>query len=313
MQRLRLDALQDRAGRLYRHDKPFNGIAYEVKGDRVTANYQVTEGNRGGPAEVWDPGRPRVLGRAIKIVSVDETDERFPAEGAYLDGAPFHGIAYAFEQNTGVLFAETDFHPTEPGPSREWYRSGAPKAESDRPRQDGSTESESWHENGQSAGIKSVTWGFGLTPDGRLRTLRLELGFPKDALERLTFRVDSMLFLAGPGVTDSELARLEDIIRVEDLELSRTGISASGLGRFHVCTNLKKLTTRNNAGFGEADVRNLLAHLPACKWDPCRRCPRCGNRTYSGTAWTVDKPEDCGEWWIKCPACGYSASDPRAN
>jgi hypothetical protein len=267
MQRLRLDVFQDRAGRLYRHGEPFNGIAYEVKGDRVTANYRVTAGVLDGPAEVWDPGRLRILGRALTIVSVDETDERFPEEGAYLDGAPFHGIAYTFHQGTGVLLAEVDFYPTDPGPSREWYPSGASKAERDRPRQDGTTESEIWYEIGQSAGVSSGTWGFDLTPEGRLRALQLEPGFPEDALERLTFSVDSRLYLAGPGVTDGVLGQLEGLPRVEHLGLSRTGISARGLKRFHACTNLKKLTTRNNAGFGEADVRNLLAHVPACEWD----------------------------------------------
>lgn len=268
MQRLRLDVLQDRSGRLYRHGEPFDGIAYEVRGDRVTANYRVTGGSRGGAAEVWDPDRPRVLGLALTIVSVDEADERFPEEGAYLDGAPFQGIAYAFDEATGVLLAEEDFHPTEPGPSREWYPSGVLKAELGRQGQDGTTESETWYENGQSAGVESLKWGFGLTQEGRLRTLRVASDCAISDFDRVAFRADSILDLAGPGVTDAVLGRLEDLPRVENLELSRTGISARGLERFHVCTNLKKLTTRNNTGFGEADVRNLLAHFPpACKWD----------------------------------------------
>jgi len=137
--------------------------------------------------------------------------------------------------------------------------------------------------------------------------LRLERGLPEDALKRLPCRVDSRLFLAGPGVTDSVLARLEDLIRVEILELSRTGISASGLERFRAFTNLKKLTTRNNTGFGEVEARSLLACFPGCRWNPCRTCPRCGKWTYSGNASKPpDKPDDRGFDWIKCPHCGYS-------
>jgi hypothetical protein len=61
---------------------------------------------------------------------------------------------------------------------------------------------------------------------------------------------------------------MEDWPNVADLELSNTGISARGLERLRVCSNLKKLITRGNAGFGEADVRDLLTHLPGCKWHP---------------------------------------------
>jgi hypothetical protein len=124
MQRIRLDALREQAGRLYLEGKPFTGIVYEVQGNRVTANYRVAEGVRGAPAEAWDPDRPRVLFPALTVVSADETDERFPVEGNYLGGAPFWGIAYYFDKDTGALFKEEDLHPTRPGPSREWYPSG---------------------------------------------------------------------------------------------------------------------------------------------------------------------------------------------
>jgi hypothetical protein len=267
MQRVRLDVLEDRAGRLYRHGEPFDGIAYEVNGDRVTANYRVVAGTRGGPADAWDPGCLRVLERALTIISVDETNERFPKEGAYLDGVPFDGISYAFREGTGTLLAEWDNRSAKPGPMREWYPSGAPKADLGRVRHDGATESETWHENGQSAGIQSVRCGFGLTAEGRLRTLRLESDYAVSDLDRVIFHVDSILSLSAPGVTDSVLVRFEDLIRVERLELSQTAISATGLECFVVCTNLKKLTTRNNAGFGEVEIRNLLSQLPACKWD----------------------------------------------
>jgi hypothetical protein len=267
VQRLRLDALQDQAGRLYLHGRPFNGVAYEVKSDRVTANYRVTEGLLGGTAEAWDPDRPRVLFPALTLVSVDETDERFPEEGAYLDGLPFHGIAYAFDQDTGVLLQEQDCHPTQAGPSREWYPSGALRAEFHRAREDGTNESETWYENEQRATIESLHLGVDYTPEGRLRTLRLEPGYPENDLDQLTFRADSRLGLYGEGVTDELLERLVDLPRVEHLELCGTGISAKGLKRFRACTNLKKLKTPRSSGFGLADVQDLLAHLPGCAWD----------------------------------------------
>jgi hypothetical protein len=267
MKRVRLDAIQDQAGVLYHHGQPFNGVAYEVRADRVTANYQVVDGVRNGPAEVWNAETPRVLFQALTVVSGDETDENFPEEGAYLNGVPFHGIAFVFEQNTGVLLREQDLHPTQPGPSREWYPFGAIKAEFDRARGDGTTESETWHENGQSATIESSEMGVGHTSEGHLRTLRLELGCTNADLTRVSFRADSVLDLAGPGITDEVIERLTDLPRVEDLELHRTKLSASGLGRFHACTNLKKFRARRNVGFGEADVRNLLACFPNCAWD----------------------------------------------
>lgn len=313
VQRLRLDALHYHAGRLCRHDEPFDGIAYEVLGNHVVANYHIAEGVLGGPAEVWDPGRLRVLGQALTIVAEDETDERFPAEGAYLDGTLFHGIAYAFDQKSGVLWAETDYHPTDPGPSREWYLSGALRNETDRPRSDGTTESESWHANGQSAGVSSVNWGFGLTPDGCLRTLQLDSGCPEDVLRLFPREVDTWLSLSGPGVTDAVLAQMVGLSRVVNLELNRTGLSAAGLERFRACSSIKKLTTRGNMGFGDLDVRGLLTRLPECMWDPCRKCPRCGNRTYSGTAWmTAVAIETAGAEWMKCPGCGYEVGVNRS-
>jgi hypothetical protein len=267
MQRYRLDALQDQAGRLYLHGRPFTGIAYEVKSNQLTANYRVIEGILGGPSEVWGPDRPRVLFQALRLVSADQTNKRFPEEGAYLRGAPFHGVAYAFDPGTGALLQEQDFHPTQPGPLREWYPSGALRAELDRLREDGTYESETWHENGQSEGVESLKLGFGYTPEGRLITLRVSPDCSTNDLDRLAFRVHSVLDLAGPGVTDEVIGRLEDLPRLEDLALHGTTVSARGLERFHVCKNLKSLTARKNTGFGEADVRSLLAGIPGCEWD----------------------------------------------
>jgi YD repeat-containing protein len=270
VQRFRLDALEDRSGRLYLYGKPFSGVAYEVKSDRVTANYRVTKGVLGGPAEDWGPGRPRVLYPALTLVTADETTARFPEEGAYLAGVFFDGVAYAFDPDTGALLQEQDFRPTKPGPSRKWSPSGALKAEFDRVRRDGTTESVTWHDNGQLRSIESPEMGVRYTEEGRLRSLYLEPGCPGEALDRLTFRADRRLCLGAEGVTDEILGRLEDLPHVERLELNGTGISARGLERFHVCTNLKKLTTRPNTGFEEADVRKLLARFPGCEWDDRR-------------------------------------------
>jgi len=160
-----------------------------------------------------------------------------------------------------------DSHPERAGPVREWYPSGALKAEFDRVREDGTFESETWHENGLSAGVEALELGFGYTPDGHLITLRLSPDCPEADLARVTFRVHSVLDLAGPGVTDEVIGRLDGLARLEDLMLSRTTITARGLDRFRGCANLKCLRTRKNTGFGEADVRALLADLPGCEWD----------------------------------------------
>jgi hypothetical protein len=305
MRRLNLDSLQRKDDRIYHNHVLFDGIAYEVVDDRVIANSRVIAGLRGGPAEEWEPARLRVLVQALYPVSMEETDEQFPDEGAYLDGARFDGISYAFDQRTGILRAEEDHHPTNPGPSREWYSSGMPQAEYRRPRPDGKTESECWHENGTTSRVWSIHWGYGATPEGRLRTLNLEPGTSAADLGRVPFAADAFLSLAGTGITDDVVSRIADTANIQDLSLSRTGLSPGGLGQFRTAVGLKKLTTRNNVGFSEADVRNLLAHLPVCLWDPCRLCPKCGSPTYSGTAWFPDEPGDNGIGRLKCPGCGY--------
>jgi YD repeat-containing protein len=267
MQRRRLDVLKEQGGRLCLRGKPFDGIAYEVHGNRVTANYRVTEGLLGGPAEDWGPERPRALYSALTLVTFDDTNEQFPEEGAYLDGVLFDGIAYAFQPRTGALVAEQDFHPEHPGPSREWDPSGTMKQDFGRVRPDGRTESLTWHENGLLRSIEAPDLGVYYTPEGRLRSLYLKPGCPESELARLTFRVDSeMLGLGSQGVTDAFLERLEDLHGVEYLILDDSGLSPAGLARFQVCTNLKKLTTMKNTGFGKEDVRELLAHIPACDW-----------------------------------------------
>lgn len=266
MQHFRLDALQEKAGRLYLHDTPFTGIAYEVQGNRVVANYQVTDGVRGGPAVVWDPARIRALFEEVITVDDEDTNEEFPKEGEYFDGVLFYGVAYEFDAETGRLAQELDFGPTAPAPSREWFPSGALEADYDRPRPDGTYESIVYYENGQISTVAAPEMGWGITPEGRLRTLRLWPGYPENDLQRIPYRVDSTLGIYGKGITDEILERLEDLPFLEDLELSNTTISPKGLERFRVCTNLKELTTRNNTGFSDADVRKLLARLPGCEW-----------------------------------------------
>jgi hypothetical protein len=266
MQHYRLDALQKKEGRLYLRDQPFTGIAYEVDGDRVATNYQVTNGVRGGPAEVWDTARTRALLDALITVDADDTNAQFPTEGVYFDGVIFEGVAYDFDENTGMLLKEQDLGPTAPAPGREWFPSGALEADYDRPRPDGTSESETYYENGQTSTVALDGMGWGLTPEGRLRTLRLWPGYPENDLQRVPFRVDSTLYLVGRGVTDEIVERLEDLPRLEDLELDNTSVSARALERFRVCTNLKKLVTPNNTGFGDADVQNLVSGLPGCVW-----------------------------------------------
>jgi hypothetical protein len=267
MQRFRLDALQEQAGRLYLQGNPFTGIAYEVRGDRVTANYQVTDGVRGGPAEAWDLARPRVLYCALQFVEPEETNEQFPVEGDYLDGVFFEGIAYGFDEDTGRLLKEEDYRQEPPAPCRKWFRSGALMADFGRVRPDGTWESVRYREDGQICGVQMRTMGWGRTPEGRLRSLRLLPGYPEDDLPRVPCRVDPMLYLAGQGVTDEILERLEDLPCLEQLTLDNTAISARGLEGFHVCTNLKELGTYSKNGFADADVRKLLARLRGCKWD----------------------------------------------
>jgi hypothetical protein len=267
LHRYRLDALRGEAGRLHLRGRPFTGIVYDVQGDRVTANYRVTDGVRNGPAEAWDPVRPRVLFKALTFVEPEQTNAQFPTEGDYLDGVFFDGVAYAFDNDTGMLLKEQDFRPEPPAPCREWYRSGALQADRDRVRPDGAWESETYYENGQTSGVHMRSMGWDITPEGRLRTLRLLPGYPEGDLQRTPSEVDSRLYLAGHGVTDQIVERLEDLGQLQHLHLDSTNISAEVLRQLRVIVNLKELVTRNNTGFGEAELRKLLVGLPGCKWD----------------------------------------------
>jgi hypothetical protein len=267
MQRIRLDSLDYLAGRWCRDGKPFSGVAYSVESFRVVANNFIVDGLLGKPADTWGPDTSRVLHEELVVVSEDDMSQDFPEEGAYLNGTIFQGVAYTFDQNTGFLLREEYIHPTQIGPSREWYPSGNLKAEFDRIRDDGATETETWHENGERAAIESLTFGVGYTSKGRLRTMRLEHSFLKSDLDRLTFCVDSILDLAGPGFTDEIVERFEGLSGVLDLEIRRTNLSAAGLIRFHSCTSLRKLKLRGNSGFEETSVRDLLGHAPNCEWD----------------------------------------------
>lgn len=264
MRRVRLDLLEERSGVLYHQGKLFDGIAYDIKNHQVIANYRVNNGNLEGPAEDWNSSQIRVPIEALFLVSEDETCEHHPEAGAYLGDAFFDGIAYVFDPSTGVLLREQDLGL---GATRSWYPSGQLKSELDRQRPDGTYESETWYESGRSAGVESLNLGYGYTLDGRLRRLGIAPECPKSEIDGLTFKVDSILDLAGPGISDRVVEQFVDLRRVEHLELHRTAISPAGLARFCDCTGLKFLRTRKNSGFGEADVKALLARLPNCSWD----------------------------------------------
>jgi hypothetical protein len=204
---------------------------------------------------------------ALNTVDADDTNAQFPKEGVYFDGAIFEGIAYEFDTGTGRLLKEQDFRPQPPAPCREWDRSGRLEADLDRVRPDGTSESVTYYPDGQIRGVHLDKMGWGRTLEGRLRSLILWPGYPKVELQRVPFRVDPMLYLAGRGITDEFLERLEDLPCLEHLTLDDTKISARGLERFRVSTKLKYLGTYDKNGFKDADVRKLLAHFPGCEWD----------------------------------------------
>lgn len=261
-----MDSLDELGERLYLQGEPFTGIAYEVADDRVVANYLVSGGVRGGQAEAWDPARPRVLFQALTSVTSDDIDARHPRAGEYLDGMPFGGVSYTFDPDTGTLLEEQDFDP-EGGPGREWYPSGALLAERERLRPDGLRESLCYDEGGRITAVAMDRMGWDLTPEMRLRTLRLNSGYPDGDIVRVPPQVDARLRLSGEGITDHIVAWLDDLPRLERLVLDGTRITASGLAQFGVCVSLRELVTLTNPGFIDDHVRVILTHLTACKWD----------------------------------------------
>ena len=267
MMRHRLDVLEDRGGRLYLGGEPYTGVAYEVVGDRVTANYQITNGTRGGPADVWDEHRTRVLLEAVLSVEPDDVSEQYPKEGDYFEGVPFEGVAYTFDADTGMLLEETDFRPDPVGPCRAWFDSGVLSSYSGQRRPDGSSVSELYFPDGQVYAFYGDKISWSQTEQRRLRTLSLRPGYPESDLRPAPMEVDTTLLrLAGKGVTDDFLERLTHLEGIEKLHLDGTGISAKGLEKFRVCSKLQELLTYPGNEFNEADVRQLLTFTPNCRW-----------------------------------------------
>jgi hypothetical protein len=264
--RHRLDALEDRGGRLYLGGELYTGVAYEVVGDRVTANYQITNGTRGGPADAWDEHRTRVLLNAVLSVELDDVNDRFPEVGDYYDGALFEGVAYRFDRETGMLRQETDFRTEPVGPSREWFDSGVLSSYDCQRRPDGSSVSELYFPDGQVRTFYGDKIRWNQTEQRRLRTLYLAPGFPESDLRPAPKAVDAVLRLSGKGVTDDILERLTNLEALEELDLDKTAITAKGLETFRVCSKLRRLLTYPGNEFNEADVRQLLAFTPNCRW-----------------------------------------------
>lgn len=267
MRRYRLDALEHREGRLYFGGAPFDGIAYEVVGDRVVANHLVSDGLRVGPAEPWDENRDRAVWSALTFVEEDETTKQFPEPGAYLNGVLFEGVAYGFDHTTGVLLCEEDARGDAAGPSREWYESGVLRSHSGRVLPDGYTISESFYRSGLLRTVEADQLGWGQTADGRLRTLRLYPGYREVDLATAPTQVDTdLLGLTGKGVTDDVLKRFTGWEDLAKLYLSNTGITAKGLETLRVCSKLQELLIYEGNEFTDADVQELNTHLPNCRW-----------------------------------------------
>lgn len=261
MMRYRLDVLEDCGGQLFLRGEPYTGVAYEVVGDLVRANYQITNGTRGGPADAWDEARTRVLSEALT------TDEQSPEGHDYFDGAIFEGVAYTFDADTGMLLEETDFRPDPVGPCRTWFDSGVLSSYSGQRRPDGSSVSELYFTDGRVYAFHGDKISWSQTEQGRLRTLSLRPGYPESDLRPAPMAVDTtVLYLAGKGVTDELLERLTNLEALEKLDLDKTGISGKGLEKFRVCSKLEELLTYPGNGFNEADVRQLLTFMPHCRW-----------------------------------------------
>jgi hypothetical protein len=80
-------------------------------------------------------------------------------------------------------------------------------------------------------------------------------------------KVDTeLLGLTGKGITNETIESLSHLEDLEKLHLSTTAITAKGLAALQVCTKLQQLLTYPNNDFTEADVGQLLMHLPNCQW-----------------------------------------------
>lgn len=265
MNRHRLDALQQQDGRLYFNGVPYEGIAYEIVGDRVVANHRVGDGWRGRPAETWDETRERVLQEALDQIEPPEPSRQYPMDGYYFSGVLYQGVAYHFDKTTGVLLREEDYRFDPPGRSREWFASGVLKRDTEVVRPDGSEVSESYYPNGRVSTCLAEKIRWGQTEHQRLRNLYLEPGYSETEFLFIPMIVDTdLLGLTGKGITNETLkrfARLEDLAK---LHLSTTAVTAKGLDVLRSCTHLRQLLLYPNNEFSEEDARNFVASIPNC-------------------------------------------------
>ncbi|WP_148087782.1 hypothetical protein [Gemmata obscuriglobus] len=77
-------------------------------------------------------------------------------------------------------------------------------------------------ERGNVLSVKMWRMAWNLTPEFRLRTLRLVPEYPKGDLQRVPFQVDSRLRLSSEGVTDQIVEWLDGLQRLEYLSLDDT-------------------------------------------------------------------------------------------
>lgn len=267
MNRYRLDVLENREGRLLLGGKPYVGVAYEVIGDCVVANYHVDGGLRGGVAEPWDATRERVLHETLEFVELPEPTEQHPVDGYYWRGKLYEGVAYRFDRITGMLRHEEDHRRDSPGRSREWYASGAIRSDTGVARPDGSEVSETYYPNGEVRMCVAEKIRWGQTEHQRLRNLYLEPGYSESELQRVPMKVDTdLLGLTGKGISNETIRRLTHLEDLEKLHLSATAISANGLETLRGCSKLKELLVYPNNDFTEKEVQQLLTCLPNCRW-----------------------------------------------
>lgn len=256
---VRTDKLSVVEGRYLYREAPFSGYGFDIQKCKVSRRTRFHEGFP-CETEVWDPLVPRILASCLEGPPDDATN----FEASYYGGRPFLGLAYDFEDTSGVLLSEYRYDEHGQAEGNEWYVTGSLQGKVTR--LSSAWKTERWYESGALESVWVDSAGATFAQDGRLKTLVLYEETDVASVLDMPTDVGSELYLTGEGVRDETIAMLRALENVVHLEVRHTGISSEGLRQLSTCTRLRRLETEGNARFTSADVRMLLERLPSCKW-----------------------------------------------
>lgn len=259
MRRIRTSTLTtDDNGRLSYEGARFSGLAYRVEDDGVVRELlAVSEGSVSGTSDDW---LPQLEGARLDRASLELAD----AYGPLLwRGAPVDGIVYTFN-GQGLCLVEEAYASGQPADTarREWYPSGAPKA--DMRNGDGWA----WFEDGRvraRATPEQTLLNLPVRDDGSLSGIVLHDPSLLDVTSVKPMAFSNEFLLTGRGVDDRLLQTLRDetgLGTVLRLHLIDTAVTPASVEVLASLKSLNELWLRRNRALGPGQVEALRARRP---------------------------------------------------